>query len=256
VALSNRSRRPSALMLLSPALAYYVGFVNVILYNYDRFVIPICIFLSIFAGLFFDRLLTSPVAGRSPGQGAAVPRGTVPHWRLAAVAAIFAYSVLYAAAVDVLMIGDSRREAEAWLRLHVKPGEVVGISGPSELLPRIDPPHLDVSTLPALHDVRPAYYVLSSDYARAVPLATDWGQLVAFLERETPPYRLVAVFRQKSPWPWLPGGHPDLLGPRQVPPNDGRPLDPFEIARHGVFSILRSVDPTIKVFRREAGPAD
>ena len=92
--------------------------------------------------------------------------------------------------------------------------------------------------------------VLSADYARAVPLHTDWGELIAALQQETAGYRLITRFRASSPWPWLPDGHPDLVGPRAVPPNDGRDIVPFDIAKTGVFSILRDVNPTIEVFRR------
>jgi hypothetical protein len=46
----------------------------------------------------------------------------------------------------------------------------------------------------------------------------------------------VGRFRHASPWPWLPGGHPDLMGARQ---------DSI------VFSTLRNINPTIEIFQRE-----
>ena len=38
-------------VLLAPVMSYYLAFINVILYNYDRFVLPICLILAIFGGL-------------------------------------------------------------------------------------------------------------------------------------------------------------------------------------------------------------
>src|SRR5262249_62352212 len=44
-----------ALALLLPVISYYAGFVNVILYNYDRFVLPMTLILSMFGGYALDR---------------------------------------------------------------------------------------------------------------------------------------------------------------------------------------------------------
>ncbi len=57
-----------AIWLLVPIASYYLGFINVILYNYDRFVLPMCFVLAIFGGLACDRLLAqpdAPAAGRA-----------------------------------------------------------------------------------------------------------------------------------------------------------------------------------------------
>jgi hypothetical protein len=53
------------------------------------------------AGSALDRLLSLPPARR---------------WATAAVGAAFGYTLLYAATVDVLMVGDSRYAAERWMR--------------------------------------------------------------------------------------------------------------------------------------------
>jgi hypothetical protein len=60
--------------------------------------------------------------------------------------------------------------------------------------------------------------------------------MIAGLERDTIGYRRVARFRHASPWPWLPAGHPDLVGARQ---------------ETIVFSTLRNINPTIEIFQRE-----
>ena len=70
-------------------VSYISGFINVILYNYDRFVLPMCFVLAIFGGLTLDRVLSQTVRWRRLGSGV--------------VAAAFAYTLLYAGTVDVLM---------------------------------------------------------------------------------------------------------------------------------------------------------
>jgi hypothetical protein len=221
LALATPRQRRIAIWLLIPAVSYYVSFINVILYNYDRFMMPVCFLLAIFGGLAFDRLLRQRLPARA---GAAI-----------AVVA-FAYTLLYASTVDVLMIRDSRYEAEAWMAAHVTPTDIVGVSGLHEYLPRIDGYHLeDIGTVPELAQEHPKYVVLNADYARAVPVDTEWGKMIAGLEGDALGYHRVARFREASPWPWLPAGHPDLVGPRD---------------ETIVFSTLRNINPTIEIFER------
>jgi hypothetical protein len=78
--------------------------------------------------------------------------------------------------------------------------------------------------------------VLNADYARAVPPETEWGRLIQALRDHSGGYRLAFRMRRGSPWPWLPAGHPDLVGARQ---------------ETVVFSVLRDIDPTIEIYERE-----
>lgn len=218
--------RGTAAWLLAPAASYYVSFIAVILYDYDRFVLPVCWLLALFGGLAFDRFVRVTSGARLPRVLGA-----------AGLSAAFAYSLLYAGAVDVLMIHDSRYAVQRWMAAHVSPDVPVGIAGPTDLLPTLDSFHcVDVPNIEWLKGQRPAYYVLNADYAHAVPPETGWGELIAGLERGTLGYRLVLRVRRPLPWAWLPGGHPDLVGPRDST---------------AVVSILDEIDPTIEVFRRE-----
>src|SRR5262249_27701062 len=156
--------------------------------------------LAIFGGLALDALLGS--SGRS-------------FWRTAAVAAVFVYGLLYAGTVDALMLNDSRYAAEEWMRDHIGRGDLVGVSGPMELLPRIHFPYANVSSLAVLDEARPKYYVLNAEYAHTVSQERPWGQLIAALQTEDAGYERVYRHRSGSPWPWLPGAHPDLRDDRQ-----------------------------------------
>jgi hypothetical protein len=181
-----------------------------------------CFILAIFGGLAFDRLLSS--------------RSRVRAWGITAAAGVFAYTLLYAGTVDVLMIEDSRYDVERWMRANIGPNDLVGVAGLREYLPRLDTFHVEeIATVADLRQEHPEYMVLDADYARAVPPDTEWGQMIAALEQHTGGYRLVGRYRTASPWPWLPGGHPDLVGLR---------LETL------VFSTLRNINPTIEIFKR------
>jgi hypothetical protein len=225
IALASRTHRSAAVWLLVPAISYYVGFLDVVLYAYDRFVLPICFVLAPFAGLACDRVLS-------------IARGRMERrWIAAGIAAAFAYTVFYAATVDVLMTGDSRYSAERWLAAHVQESDLVAYDFGFEYLPRMDALNIrEVHSIAELLESRPAVYVLNMDYARAIPRDSPTGALIDALEAGRVGYHRAAVFRRAAPWPWLPWSHHDLTGPRHE-------------AR--VSTILRNVNPTIALFIRD-----
>jgi hypothetical protein len=221
LAIADRHARRISLALAALVASYYVGFINPILYNYDRFLLPVCVVQALFAGLACDRLL----ADRSRRRGAG-----------ALLTAVFGYSLLYAATVDALMIGDSRYAVEGWLREHVGRGPLVDTTFPQQYLPRLDGVQwADVRTIADLRESRAGFYLLNADYGRAEPETTPLGRLIAGLRNGTLGYALAFRYRAPSPWPWLPAGPPDLVGPRTELP---------------VFSFLRNVNPEMEVYRR------
>jgi hypothetical protein len=222
IALSQRELRQTSVWLLAPALSYYVSFLSVIMYTYERYILPFCFVLALFAGLAFDRFLQS--------------RGR--RWRTALVTLVFAYSILYATTVDALMMGDARYEAERWMHANVRRDERVGVTELPVLLPTLE----DFSTvdIPSIEDLtreRPSYFVLNADYGRAAPRDSPMGQLIEGLQNETIGYRLVHRYRWESPWSWLPLNDPALVGGRLSYSTE-----------HG--NILRDVNPTIEIYQR------
>jgi hypothetical protein len=126
---------------------------------------------------------------------------------------------------------------ERWLTERVRAGDVVGSSGLPRYLPRLDRFRgLDVDHLETLLEARPAYFVVNADYTRSEPPNSPLGRLLSALRSGKTDYRLVLSARTPSPWPWLPGADPDLVGSRL----DGESL-----------SFLRNVNPTIEVFARQ-----
>ncbi|MCC7416677.1 MAG: glycosyltransferase family 39 protein [Acidobacteria bacterium] len=221
-AIADRTTRRASIFLLAPVVSYYFGFIDLVLYTFDRYVLPMCIVEALFAGFAIDRFL-------GPATGA------IPAWRRALVALALAYTLLYAAAVDVLMVLDSRYAAETWLRPRLRAAEGVGINFPDQVLPRLDGIATErIGSLPHLKSDRPAYFILNADYARAIGADTLLGDLVAGLQDGRAGYHLAFRYRAPAPWPWL-GGHPDLVGPRLEP---------------RVLSILRGINPTIEIYAR------
>jgi 4-amino-4-deoxy-L-arabinose transferase-like glycosyltransferase len=220
IALAHPETRRAAVWLVVPIVSYYLTFIDVIMYNYDRFMLPVCLVLALFGGLAFDRL----TATRKQRARAA----------LAAAAALFAYTLLYAGAVDYLMIRDSRYQVDRWLKAHARPSDVVGTTGQREYIPNlVGLNHADIPDLETLNRVRPAYMLFNVDYGRAVPPDSDWGKMMQRLEQGTAGYTLVARFREPLPWVWLPGMHRDLTGTRR---------------ERIVFTTVRNINPTIEVF--------
>ena len=222
LACSRRETRRPTVSLMVLVVAYYVGFIDVILYNYDRFLLPVCAVQALFVGVAIDRALNLPVWGRWLGT--------------LAVSGAFAYTLLYASTVDVLMLRDSRYTVEDWLGRHVRSDEVVATMFPMVNRPRLDAVHwIDVASIDDLRRNMPAFYIVNVDYARAADPQSQPGQLVRELRDGSLGYSLEVRYRSPNPWPWLPGADRDLVGPR---------LDT------NVSSMLRYINPTMEVFRR------
>jgi 4-amino-4-deoxy-L-arabinose transferase-like glycosyltransferase len=223
IALANAGTRRTASWLLVPVVSYYLTFIDVVVYNYDRFMLPVCLVLALFGGVALDALI-APRDRRA--------------WRMSAAAAVVVYTLLYAGAVDYLMIRDSRYQVDRWLGARVGQGQLVGTSGQREYIPTLDGlNHVDIPDLETLNRVRPAYVLFNADYGRAVPRDSDWGKMIQRLEHGTAGYTLVARFREPLPWAWLPGMHRDLTGPRR---------------ERIVFTTVRNINPTIEVFAADA----
>jgi hypothetical protein len=217
IAMSRARMRASALVVSLVALTYYAGFIAVVLYDYDRYLLPICVVQALFAGVLLDALVRRRA-------GAAVAAVTV------------AYSVLYACTVDVLMLRDTRYDAENWLEAHAGRERLVATTFPDVVNPRtLNFRSVDIHTTGDLAKWDPDFFVLNTDYARAIAPHRPEAALVAGLQHETLGYRRVYSHRGGVPWPWLPGGHPDLMGPR---------LDTK------VLSFLRDLSPTIEIYER------
>lgn len=89
--------------LLVLALSYYLTFVAVIGFSFDRYVLPVSLILALAAGRFFDLLLARAATWRR------WPRRLAR----AGVAAVFVFALFYASSIDTRMLVDSRKGVEA-----------------------------------------------------------------------------------------------------------------------------------------------
>ena len=94
--------------LLLPAVSYYVCFISVVMYHYDRFFLGIVVILALVAGWWLDRWTEPGVRARP--------------LRLALVCAALVYALARSVALDALMIRDSRYAAERSVVSIVQPG--------------------------------------------------------------------------------------------------------------------------------------
>jgi 4-amino-4-deoxy-L-arabinose transferase-like glycosyltransferase len=220
IAWRERARHRPLLATLVPALSYVVFFLLVVLYVYDRFLLPIALVLSLLGGLALARALRARSwLGR------------------AAAAAVLAFGFVRAASVDVLLARDSRYAVEDWLRREVGPGALVAAVGPLEYLPRLD--GLNWRRLgPAasrLAQVHPDVVVVNADYARRADEGTGERAFYSALDAGSLGYQVALRHR---------------TGPRVF-------LDTDALRREGrdrIWSNLDKVDPEIVVYRRAPAP--
>jgi len=215
-----RRRDPLLLALLVPGVSYYVFFIALVLYGYDRFTLPLGILLSFFGG----RLLS---------QGLALGGGTA---RLAAAAALtlLAYGLARGVSLDLLMVNDSRYAAEAWLREHAGPQALVGGVGPPEHLPRLDGLRWRVvgPRTDRLARTRPDYLVINADYGRRASEGTGEREIYDRLQREELGYALASEHQFR--WPQI------LFNMNAL----------RESPEPSVLSNIGKVNPRVRVYRR------
>jgi hypothetical protein len=216
--LVGRTTTPSLRWLLVPALSYYLAFVGVILFFFDRYLLPITIVLSLYAGYWLERFIAPGVRARRA--------------RVTLVAGALAYTGLYAMSVDYAMTLDSRYEVTRWLEGHAGRDQVIGSLGPLEYATLAGGFHWhSVESIEDVAAVQPAFIVLNADQ-----MPTLWPRVRAMhdaLLAGRSGYRL--ALKVRSPALPLAGRHPDLDA----------------TARHGPeFSDLSMINPTIEIFER------
>ncbi len=147
---TGESRR--LLTLFVPAISYYVTFIAVVGYVYDRFLLPICLVLAIFAGSWLDRVW--PPGARQ--------------WKTAAVLVLFVFMSWRTSSIDLLMGADRRYAADDWLRTNLPAGSLVAVLEWRQMLPVLS--GFRVVTLPgppdATSDSRPDTLVVSGGYTK------------------------------------------------------------------------------------------
>jgi hypothetical protein len=204
-------------VLLVPAVSYYLFFMMVALYCYDRFVLPLAILLAFFAGDVLARMARRDSVGK------------------VVVGLVLMYGLGRAVSVDLLLAKDSRFAAEEWLATNA--GEsLVAFVGPPEYLPRAD--RFNARTLGPSPDrlarVAPQYVVTNADYAERAEEGGAEQTLYRGLEAGTLGYRQVWSYRYRSPYM--------MIRSEDLADRPGQPLR----------SNLDKVNPEIRIYQRES----
>ena len=139
------------------------------------------------------------------------------------------------ASVDVLLLRDSRYEAESWLRASVPRGALVASIWQAGYQPRLDSfRHQEIaSTAEATLVSAPDFIVVNSEFVQRYPGDSPMPTWLRWLESAESPY--VEAWRWKDPLrgtelAWWPT---------------------FTDRRESLFTNLDKVNPEIVVFRRK-----
>jgi hypothetical protein len=189
LSLLEKRKSPLLLFLLVPAVSYYAFYIGLILYNYDRFNIPICIVLSFFGGRIVSLLM-------EPGRGSSKAK-------TALAVLVFGYSFFYSCSVDVLMVADSRYSVERWMKRNIPSEALIGVASPLEYSPRLTGFHGEFLPLPLEgfpQDRRPDFVIFATAYSLASAEGTPEGQFFSEFDKPGGKYQLVLRYKTELPW--------------------------------------------------------
>lgn len=216
----RRAQTAFALMLLF-LLSYGVTFLAVVGYVYDRFLLPITTVLALSAAIGLRRLLDASSRRRAAHIAAAL---------------LMLWMAGRAAAIDALMIGDSRFAAERWLEAHVGWNDTVASAQYPWYLPQLEEFRNTISSpdRETTLATTPEFIVINREVIVRFEADRPERQWLAWLESGAAPYR--EVFRYKrNPW-WSP-----LRWDRR-----------FSDRKEDPFTNLDKINPEIVIFRRGA----
>lgn len=211
--------------LFVSAMSYYLAFIAIVMYHYDRFFIGMCLVLAIAAGAWLDRWTRSGVPYRS--------------LRVAVVGLAVVYGAARVVSLDALMLNDSRYYVERWLVPRIGPETQIAAEGNSIYLPRqslllwrrleADPA--------ALHEMQPRFLIVNAELRTRLPPDSAANAFHRSLADGTAQYRLVLTHRTAlrfSPLRWEPR---------------------FNGTVEDQFSNVTKVNPMIEVYERfDAAP--
>lgn len=107
-ALYSRSKNSKLLATAVFPVSYYVCFISIAMYQYDRFTLPMAVVLALFAGAWLSWFV----------RPAAVLRWV----RVVLVIGLCGYGLLRGVTLDARIVGDARYCAAQWIEDHLEPG--------------------------------------------------------------------------------------------------------------------------------------
>jgi 4-amino-4-deoxy-L-arabinose transferase-like glycosyltransferase len=215
VVLARKKRDRLLFALLIPGVSYYLFFISVVLYHYDRFLIPIAIILAFFGGKILAEWLS--------------PQRSWYKCRLILFGLLAGYSFWYAASVDINMSNDSRYYVERWMTKHIKPDATIGMAGLWKCLPRTTHfKRIQLFPFPSgqsIEAARPDYLVINPAITFGSP---DFYDKLGLTEMG---YTLALQYRSQRKWALF--DHETIL----------------KNGREQIYSNLDKINPEIKIYR-------
>jgi hypothetical protein len=186
LALATRGRGRRRWWIFLPSASYYLTFIAVIGYHYDRFWLPLVVAFALTIGVALDRLLRP--GGFVPARFAAVGAMALIAWR--------------GLSADAMMFIESRYAAERWLRANVGLRVPVYYLGGLGYLPRfdgVDARQLDPS-IPTPPPALPPVIVVNVEYMQRYDEHRDEARWWKWLSGATSPYHVAYRIKQRPWW--------------------------------------------------------
>jgi hypothetical protein len=210
-------KRDRVTWLLLPMVSYYICFLNVVLYAYDRFLLGLCFLLAVILGC----RLSEWTAGAGAAAKMVKVTGVVA----------FVYAVVMAVSLDAMMIWDSRYSVRRWFRANVPHDARVMLIGRPEYLPVLTGfgvYYMDASRITDTGGFQ--YIVVNARFMRRFRQGTGAATLYDQLRRGED-YAL--VLRERPALGWLPLARSAA----------------FQSDREDPYTNITKVDPLIEVYR-------
>jgi 4-amino-4-deoxy-L-arabinose transferase-like glycosyltransferase len=194
-ALLAKRRNVLLLSLLAFVVSYEIFLIHVVMYNYSRFYLPSLLILSLFGGQFLAAVLQV--------------RSKIPGIHRVALGAIFAYSFLYAASLDVFMVKDARYSAEEWMRHNIPKEATIGLAGWRSQLPRVeDRPSVLLPLYRRKFQAKPDFVIFNNESDRRFARGVTGSEFLQKISGGEVQYRI--VFLSQTPLRWLPLKHDEV----------------------------------------------
>ena len=210
--------------LLFPSVSYYFLYVTPVMYNPDRYLMPLMPILAIFGGTFAAEMLSKK--GRTRWIAGAIAAGALT------------YTLAYAWTPNTLMVHDSRYQVETWMTENIPKDALVLRVGIRKYLPRLGgftTEHIEAPNIEEIEALQPEFIVISSGYdERRFKVYDPAHQFFATLKSEALGYK--QILRKQT----RPEGY--LFDFDEV--ND-RAIDTM-----AVYTNFDKVDPEIQIFRK------
>jgi hypothetical protein len=217
-AMAVRRRQVPIILLLIAGLSYFITFLWIVLYQYDRFLLGLVITIAPATGWWLDNVTRRGCSYRTIRQVIAL--------------IVFAYAIGRCAALDMLMLRDSRYAAEQALRRESRPRDrVAGVGLRSYLTrPEVVPWSPVRATPEQIIQLAPDLLVVNVGHALRTSEA-NIDTLVRGMLQNDPTYSLVGEYRAKAPFPLS-------LEPR------------FQRIEEDPFSNLTKINPLFRIYKR------